>query len=248
VNKTLRVLIVDDDPMMARTLADILRVKGHKAEIAHSSAEALVLLDAGPFDCVLSDIRMPGANGVQLHREIVDRYASIPTVLMTAYSSDSLVQEGLDEGVLAVLTKPLDIGAVLAFLCSLRKEYSLVIVDDDPLFCRTLGDLLEARGFAVAAISDPYAVMDCLDENAGIVLLDVKLDGIDGVDVLRQIRARYPNLPVVLVTGYGAQVDEAIQAALELGAHACLYKPLQIDQLLDLLFEIRRCELGKVFQ
>jgi len=186
VNKTLRVLIVDDDPMMARTLADILRVKGHKAEIAHSSAEALVLLDAGPFDCVLSDIRMPGANGVQLHREIVDRYASIPTVLMTAYSSDSLVQEGLDEGVLAVLTKPLDIGAVLAFLCSLRKEYSLVIVDDDPLFCRTLGDLLEARGFAVAAISDPYAVMDCLDENAGIVLLDVKLDGIDGVDAPRR--------------------------------------------------------------
>lgn len=109
----LRMLVVDDDRSMAKTLADIFRIKGMRVEQAHSAAEALECVKGADYDLVLSDIKMPGANGVELYRRIKERSPDLPTVLMTAYSSDDLVQEGLREGVVAVITKPVDIGAML---------------------------------------------------------------------------------------------------------------------------------------
>jgi len=244
VSEELHILIVDDDRRMAKTLADICRVKGYVAEIAHSGPEALEKLDKVSFDCVLSDIRMPRVNGVELYRAIKARQPDLPVVLMTAYSADSLVQEGLEEGAIAALTKPLDIGLLLSFFSFLRKERSVVIVDDDPQFCKTLGDILRVRGFAVIQIADPRDVVERLEAAGEVVLLDVKLDRANGLDVLQEIRARYPHLPVILVTGYRAEMAPAIEAALETGAYSCLYKPLEVEKLLELLTEIRHQELS----
>ena len=118
----LRILIVDDDRRMARTLTDILKVKGYEAEMAHSGPEALEKVEKGHFDCILSDIKMPEVNGVELYRAIKEIDADLPVVLMTAYSHDKLVNEGLKEGAIAVMTKPLDINALLSFFSALRKE------------------------------------------------------------------------------------------------------------------------------
>ena len=115
MNKTLRILIVDDDCSMTRTLSDILRFTGYDTEIAHSGAEALEKLDLS-FDYIISDIKMPDMNGVELCRAIKARQPETPVILMTAYSADSLIQEGLAAGVLSILTKPLDIEKLLKLL------------------------------------------------------------------------------------------------------------------------------------
>jgi len=73
----LRILIVDDDRMMAKTLLDILRAKGYEAEAAHSGREALEKVEKGHFDCLLSDIKMAELNGVELYRSIKAREGSI---------------------------------------------------------------------------------------------------------------------------------------------------------------------------
>ena len=118
----LRVLIVDDDPRMAKTLKDILTVKGYEADVAHSGPEALEKTAETHFDCLLSDIKMPGINGVELFRAIRKTRPDLPVVLMSAYAHDELVKDGLEEGVIAVLAKPLDINALLSFFSTLRKE------------------------------------------------------------------------------------------------------------------------------
>jgi len=118
----LRVLIVDDDPRMAKTLKDILTVKDYEADVARSGPEALEKMAEARFDCLLSDIKMPGINGVALFRAIKESRPDLPVVLMTAYAHDELVKDGLEEGILAVLAKPLDINALLCFFSSLRKE------------------------------------------------------------------------------------------------------------------------------
>jgi len=91
---------------MARTLGDILRVKGYQTEMAHSGDEALEMVDLQTVDCVLSDIKMPGVDGVELYRTIKAQRPDLPVVLMTAYCADALVEEGLEAGVIAVLTTP----------------------------------------------------------------------------------------------------------------------------------------------
>ena len=242
----LRILVVDDDYMMARTIVDILKVKGHEAEAVHSGPEALEKVMASLFDCVLTDIKMPEVNGVELYRAIKTRQPDLPVVLMTAYSTDRLVEEGLEEGAIAALTKPLDINRLLCFFSSLRKERSIAIVDDDPQFCKTLGDVLRMRGFAVTQVSDPHGVVERLGADGQVVLLDMRLNNISGLGVLREIRERHPHLPVVLVTGYREEMASAIEAALKIGAYTCLHKPLEIEHLLQLLAEIRRQELSRV--
>jgi len=241
----LRILIVDDDQRMAKTLKDIFTVKGYEAEMAHSGREALKKVAESHFDCILTDIKMPEMNGVDFYKIIKKEKPDIPVVMMTAYSADNLVKEGLEEGAIAALTKPLDIEALLRFLSTLRKDRSIVIVDDDPNFCKTLGDILQARGFQVDRITDPYDVVDKIQPDVQVLLLDMKLNGLSGLDILKEIRNWHPHLPVILVTGYRDEMGEAIEAALKISAYTCLYKPLQIEELLQRLNEIHNRELAK---
>lgn len=244
--QSLSVLVVDDNQMMAKTLQDIFKVKGYQAETAYSGPEALEKINTNLFDCVLSDIKMPDVNGVELYRAIKAKHPDLPVVLMTAYTTDKLIEEGLNEGVIAVLTKPLDMSLILNFFSYLSRERSVVIVDDDPSFCRTLGDILASRGFDVRKINQPDGIVEQLGEERQVVLLDMKLKQSSGLEVLREIKARHPNLPVILVTGYKDEVAASLKTALKLSAYTYFYKPLQIEKLLNTLTTIHHQELGRI--
>ncbi|NOQ21391.1 MAG: response regulator [Candidatus Aegiribacteria sp.] len=248
MKEKLCILIVDDDQRMAKTLTDIFKVKGYKADIAHSAEEALERLSETHYDCIISDIKMPEVNGVELYRAVKKNHPDMPVVLMTAYSHDILVKDGLEEGAVAVLTKPLNINALLGYFYALRKEQSIVIVDDDPEFCKTLGDILSLRGFIVNQIVHLSDIVDEIKSDINVVLLDMKLNGINSLDVLREIREKYPHLPVILVTGYRKEMTQAIENALKSGAFTCLYKPLEIERLFQVLNEVRKLELSSVLR
>lgn len=248
MSDALRILIVDDDHMMAKTLRDILRVKGHQTEVAHSGPEALEKVRQHPPDCVLSDIKMPGISGVELVRAIKVERSDLPIILMTAYSADSLVEEGLDEGAVAVLTKPLNMAPLLAFFSSVPREHSIAIVDDDPQFCKTLGDILQAQGFHVVQITDPHGVAERVEAGADVVILDIRLNGINGLDVLKEITELRPDLPVIVVTGHQNELEKAVDRATEIGAFASLVKPLAVEQLLELLDQACRQELARLWK
>jgi DNA-binding NtrC family response regulator len=111
-----RVLIVDDDVNMGRTLADIVSASGYDVETAQSAEEGLERLAALPFHCVVSDIVMPGMNGVAFQKKILELYGPIPILLITAYASRDLITKARDQGVLAFLEKPLNIPVLLSFL------------------------------------------------------------------------------------------------------------------------------------
>lgn len=111
MKESLHVLIVDDDPMMTKTLADILRVMGYKADVAHCGPEALDKIKKGKVDCVLTDIKMPDMDGVELYEAVKAIHPDMPVVMMTAYSADKRVK-----GAVACLNKPLDIEGLIQVL------------------------------------------------------------------------------------------------------------------------------------
>jgi len=246
MGRKLQILIVDDDPSMRKTLTDIFRVKGHQAQAAGDGFEALEKMKANRFDCVLTDIKMPGMDGVELSRLIGEAWPEAPVLLMTAYADDALTREELVEGVIAVLSKPLPLNALLDFFTYLGQERLVVIVDDDLNFCRTLADILQLHGFTVIIITDPRQVIAGISKGAQTVILDMKLDGTTGQVVLRQIRQQYPDLPVILVTGYRQEMVSAIEEAFAVSVHGCFFKPLQVDALLKALTEIYHQQLGAI--
>jgi DNA-binding response OmpR family regulator len=78
--------------------------------------------------------------------------------------------------------------------------------------------------------------------------LDLKLDGVNGLDVLKNIRSHYPDLPVLLVTGYKQELSEIIRAGVEISAHTVFYKPLEIPELLQKLTEIHVQQLRQILK
>ena len=239
-----KVLVVDDDRRMVKTICDILRVKGHDPHPAYSGEEAVNKVREDSFDCVLMDLKMPGIDGVEALKMIKAAAPELPVVLMSAYATDLQAEEASRQGAFAVLTKPIDVQMVLSFLALLRKEESILIVDDDPMFCRTLKDILQARGYRVEAESDPDSVIGRLEQNYELlVVLDLKLGKADGVDVLKGIRGRSPTKPVVLVTGSQGESMASIEQGMRIGAYTCLYKPLEMEKLVEIIEEISRRKL-----
>ena len=116
------VLIVDDNPAMIRSLADILELKGFIVYAANTGADALQILRDNPVDILLTDVKMPDMNGVALFRQTRLIRSSLTTVLMTAYAADELIQQGLAEGIKAILTKPLDVDFLLQLFSAIKRN------------------------------------------------------------------------------------------------------------------------------
>ena len=122
MSESTSILIVDDNPSMADTLADILGVKGFEVHSAYSGAEALEILREHPVDILLTDVRMPDMNGVELYRATRQTHPHLITVLMTAYAADDIIQQGMAEGIKTVLTKPLEVNFLIHLFSAYKKE------------------------------------------------------------------------------------------------------------------------------
>jgi CheY-like chemotaxis protein len=118
------ILVVDDQPAVATTLADILQAKGFSVLVALSGEDALQILNTQRVDILLTDVRMPDMNGVELYRAAHKTHPKLTTYLMTAYAADEIIQQGMKEGIKTVLTKPLDIDLMLALFSALQRVQS----------------------------------------------------------------------------------------------------------------------------
>lgn len=243
----MKVLVVDDDRRMVKTICDILKVKGYEAIPAYSGEEGVEKVRTESPGCVLMDIKMPGIDGVEALKRIKEAAPDIPVLLMSAYATPEQAEEARENGAYSVLTKPLDVQQVLSFLSLLRKEESILVVDDDPLFCKTLKDILQARGYRVETEGEAGNVIGHMERNYKlVVILDLKLGSADGLDVLKEIRAKFPSKPVVMVTGYRDEMGGAIEKGCQIGAYSCLYKPFEVEELVRIVEEISQKKLRAV--
>jgi putative two-component system response regulator len=112
----------------------------------------------------------------------------------------------------------------------------VLCVDDEPVILQILKRLLEVQGFEPVTCGDPTAAIALFDESAfDVVITDIHMPGMDGLALMKLLRERAPELPVMVVTGHGT-VDTAIQALRE-GASGMLVKPFTGEELLS---EVRR--------
>jgi DNA-binding NtrC family response regulator len=104
-----RILIVDDDPDIRESLPGGLSALGAEIATAKDGEEALALVGSGPPDVVLTDVRMPGLDGLELLRLLRQRAPAVDVILMTAYDDMPTVVTGMREGARDFLVKPLDL-------------------------------------------------------------------------------------------------------------------------------------------
>jgi len=110
------VLLVDDDESLLRLMTIRLQGEGYQVQSAEGGKEALRLLNTTNFDVVLSDLRMPGIDGLSLFEDIMSNGKDVPVILMTAHGTIQDAVEATQRGVFGFLTKPIDHDELRALL------------------------------------------------------------------------------------------------------------------------------------
>jgi DNA-binding response OmpR family regulator len=109
-------------------------------------------------------------------------------------------------------------------------QFKVLLVDDEEEFVKTLGERLEMRGIEPdTAFTGEAALKRIEQEQPDIMVLDIKMPGIDGMEVLRRVRKAYPRIQVIMLTAHGSDKDKA--EAERLGAFAYMRKPVDLELL-----------------
>jgi len=115
-------------------------------------------------------------------------------------------------------------------------EYRVLLVDDEEELVATLAERLGYRNFQAEYVTNGQAALKMLREQTfDLVVIDLKLPGMSGENLLSTIGAAYPNLPVLMVTGHGSGEPEASQKPT--GAYDLLIKPINISVLVSKMME-----------
>ena len=106
IMKPAEILVIDDEPEMASLVADIARSRGHRATCASNPAAAMLLLDDGGFDLVVTDVRMPDIDGIELIERIARLDQRIAVVAISAFGTAQTARRAIRAGALEYLPKP----------------------------------------------------------------------------------------------------------------------------------------------
>jgi CheY-like chemotaxis protein len=152
--KSLNILVVDDDHNFAHTLCAILQSEGYDCREAYSVEAARDMLMREEFDFVLSDVKMQDQSGLDLYDQVKDEFPNLPFILMTAYTSNEIIDEALKAGVLAAFQKPIDIKGILQYFAKLSQSLKGAVICEEREICDMLKRVLEDQRFSFTRYKD----------------------------------------------------------------------------------------------
>lgn len=236
-----KILVVDDNEEFCQNVTDILELKGYEVMSAYDGFKALELVKRDGFDLVLMDVRMPVMDGVETFKKMEEIAPDTPVIMVSAFAVEDLIREALRGGAFGSLSKPLDFDQLFKLIERALPNGELILVaDDDENLCASLKDVLSDKGYRVCVAYDGnMAVQKARKSNFDIILLDMKLPALNGLETYLSIRDFRPNVVVIIISGYPEEMDKLIQQALQKHAYTCLEKPINMDELVSLLEQIR---------
>ena len=112
-----------------------------------------------------------------------------------------------------------------------KEEIKILLVDDEKQFVDPLAERLAMRGFSARVAYDGPQALKAVEEPTDVIVLDLRMPGMDGFEVLRSVKKSNPQVQVIILTGHGGDAEE--QTAYRMGAYNFLKKPMDIDELLN---------------
>ena len=240
------ILVVDDDHYLLDLLIETLRSIGYETTGVSSAKKALRYLESSPVDLVITDIRMPGMDGLEFAQKVKEYRPGLPVIFITGAFNPSILQTVDAEG---FLSKPFRIGQIEELIeevlsapgsPDIPEEGDLVlVVDDDETFRLMLMETLRLSGYKPVGAPDGDGALSIMESKPiGAVITDVKMPGMGGIELAGRIKERWPGTPVIIITGYmAAEHEKPIKTD---AADGFLMKPFKIESITELLEDIKR--------
>ncbi len=257
----LKMLDRGDDPW-ASTLYDIV-IPMDKTSVAE--AAALIVEKAGSdvvaktdhSQAILDDFLLAAQVEVKLaqegHNVGVDARRGAVTLTI---NKNVLMLSRLEEELKSIVEKVPGVASVVTrigenfYQPDIYRKYDfevpskVLLVDDERDFVQTLSERLIMRDMGSAVAYDGESALSMIqEEEPEVMILDLKMPGIDGIEVLRQVKATNPDIEVIVLTGHGTEKDKDV--CMELGAFAFLQKPVDIQLLSQTLIKANEKVQGK---
>lgn len=248
------ILVIDDERMICDLLRSVFSAHGHEVVTATSGREGLELFRQRKPRFTLLDIHMPEMDGIEVLQKIRAIDPDAPVIMLTGHGTDSLeirarglgVTDFLRKGLpLETLVKTMDKAmqkqakAMEAPSGAVRMEEapagnpeapSVLVVDDEPQIRSLVSQYLTRRGYRVRVAPDgPTALAMVKEETPHFVILDMYMPGMNGLELLRELRAKKYAGGVLGLTG--SQEENLLQGVLDLGAVDVMGKPVDMERL-----------------
>jgi len=169
----MRLLVVEDDPRLCAVLARGLREAGYAVDTASDGDAALYQTAINPYDAVILDVMIPGADGFEVCRRLREDHSPVPVLMLTARDAIDDRIHGLDVGADDYLTKPFDFGELLARVRALLRRTPLVTpptLQVGDLSIDTASHRVRRGSEEIVLTSKEYALLEYLARNAGRVI------------------------------------------------------------------------------
>jgi len=235
------ILIVEDELSIRESLQTWLKDLGYRVEVAREGEEALRRIGEEDFDLLILDLRLPGKDGLQVLKEARARKPGLSGIIITAHPSVDKAVEAMKEGAVDFLSKPIDLSH-LEKLVQEKTETAkapakpILVVDDEPSMRESLRDWLKDSGYRVDVAADGEAALKLISgTDYGLLVLDLRLPGKNGIEVLKEARQLRPGLKGIIITAFPS-VDTAVEAIRE-GAVEYLPKPFTLSEMEKLVAE-----------
>jgi PAS domain S-box-containing protein len=258
------VLVAEDDEQVRETVVGLLADLGYRVLKARDAESALSIIESGiAIDLLFTDVVMPGPlRSPELARKAVERQPGIAVLFTSGYTENAIVHGGrLDEGV-ELLSKPYSrealarkirqvlagrvprtpVGPTAAPAPSMPSpngvpaSLRVLVVEDDALIRMSIAEMLESRGHIVYEAGDGHEAMRWHGaEDIDILLTDVGLPGMNGVEVAERMREVQPALPVIFATG-----DHMANGVQRDARTAVIVKPYGVADLIEAIGRISR--------
>lgn len=237
------VLVIDDNADLAENIAEILEDCGVDVHLAADAKQALECFDQRKWSLVVTDVRMPGIDGIQLLSLIKERSPGTPVLVMTGFADRDTIARAHHSGALAVVHKPLDLDAFLDLVERVAvAEDAILVVEDDVALCGNLTDILcEERGVLphpATSVALARKLAAAIDFKAA--LIDLRLPDGNGLVLARELHQRPDGSrrAVIVMTGYPEELESSPEGAKVRDDLVVLTKPFPVPSLLERLREL----------
>ncbi len=239
------VFVVEPDALRRTQLENLLRTHGCAVISSACAEEALAAMKHDWADVILSNAILPDMTGMMFVQRIRSYHERLPVILVgspngphpeaAAAQTHLLPASASEETIVTAVTSCLPTPPAHP---KAQWPASVLVVDDEPKLRMLLENFLQLHGFRTMTAASGREALEALKTfDASIVLLDIKMPDMNGVDTLKHIKALKPHTTVLMITG--VEEEEIMQEALTLGAYDYLVKPFDLDYLETVL-------LGKV--
>jgi FixJ family two-component response regulator len=182
-------------------------------------------------------MRMPAMSGAEVVNRIRRLDPGLPALVVTAFTADNELEAARSQGLIAVLPKPVPMARLLELLAGARRDGLVALVEDDVALADNLTELLRDRGFA-AVTAHTVLDTDRLGVRPFCALVDLRLPGGPDGAALQKLAARFPGLPMVVMTGHASALPEDNTLRV-------FHKPLMTGDLLGLVESLHAEHINK---